>query len=311
MTKIDARPAFSALLILLLLSTACAALSNPVRADTAPSSPLTIFKLPMPATHAPTAPGCYTYVKQKWQATPCLPESQARAFPPPIQGGSLPIYGVQTATPTVGAVWSALTQANGMYDSISHKPDYSVQLNTNYFTGSNGHTDWVQLVTQAYFNAYYPALSYAGGCIWNNDLSNTPFQPTYPCVSLPYVNLNTTWQAFIELDIVPGGLQGTFELCGYPCVWGSVTVSDVYGLGSSGRWQQTSGTLLGYGLGSRAMFYSPAYLATDVVQGYPGNTHGQFISAIVTGESNNLNYVSYNYVGCSNGDCWTDTASSH
>jgi hypothetical protein len=80
-----------------------------------------------------------------------------------------------------------------------------------------------------------------------------------------------------------------------------VTAPDTYGLHS--QWTQVSGTILGIGGGSRAIFAHPTQVASNAGAYSSGLDSAQTFTAYVTGETNNLNYKSTSSTCYNNGYC--------
>ena len=132
---------------------------------------------------------------------------------------------------------------------------YSLQDNTNTFIGTNGHNDWVQFVYQ----------TTSGGtsgvaCIWQIDLT-LPNQQGYSptgCASggdLGSSDVNSgSPMCCVEGFELPGILaMAVSDVAGsaLAAVW-----PDLNGLQTGDNWNQASGSILGVGGGSRAVFAS-------------------------------------------------------
>jgi len=277
-----------------------------------PTPPGPMSAVPPP----PTAVGCYYYNNGTgWESAACTPA--ANVPPPPTEGGLYNIYGVSTTQSgvNVGYVWDSITTFTSEYDNICQSGAYSVQLNTNYFYPPNGHKDWVQftlsnLPSPCTINGkYYNASNQA--CIWQFDLTAFPNNPISWCYTLPSViGLSNTYRAQIEGQTVSGpNLQILVYVCTQGnCNYYSTSYIDNYGL--TGRWTTSSGTILGYGGGSQAVFGRPVGVSNYVSIGAPTLTSASGWSGISSGESNNLNYNSATYAGCTGNLCTEDTTSN-
>ncbi len=264
--------------------------------------------VPTPKAPAPPRkPGCYLYSSNRWVSNPCLSSTAVgRQGPPPrVAVGSAP-PGVTFA----GAKGSGSTALDGSYafdlgindpsgserDTSFGSNAWSLQDNTNFFTGSNGHTDWVQFVFQ-YFGSGTPNT-----CIWQIDVTVarathnvSGYNPTgcYAMSAGPETIWGWDWHNLgvpllgVETLTLSGELQAS--------VW-----PDIYGLESGHRWNAASGGILGAGGGSKAVF-SRGWQEDEAVgasdcdtffdpicnQGALPSGTSEFASG-VTGESSNL-----------------------
>jgi len=118
----------------------------------------------------PSDPGCYHYTKTEgWVSVPCLSQAQVQALPPP---GTNHIPGIEyrklgKATPKYPIISKAyvevtFVQFSGETDTSFGSGAFSIQTNTNLFTGLNKHLDWVQFVLQ-YFGGDSPPHAFAHG----------------------------------------------------------------------------------------------------------------------------------------------------
>ena len=293
-----------------------------------PVEPPSIFSNSKPA---PTAVGCYHYGQDDWENVTCLPSEEV------LRWGNLPgpFLGILSNTPpsppmtstrlTYGIVMVNIRYFGAEADTHTDPKDpyygahsdwYSIQLNTNTFTGSNGHRDWVQFTYQKYARADL--------CIWQIDLDVPNDQGYYNnCVSAPDVNLDEVyswqsangmgWESFIEGYVATGTLgQGSTPIIGiYAWLNGDgglfyMAAPDMFGLATANvGWVEASGGIMGSGNSAIANFYGTG-LQTDIgVSSCPNGGHlslwrdcgGQRIlggmtpqpGSQVTGESNNLN----------------------
>ena len=138
-------------------------------------------------------------------------------------------------------------------DTIKGPGGYSLQDNTNPFIGTNGHSDWVQFVYQT-TNGGTSGVA----CIWQIDLTLPNHQGYDPtgCASggdLGSSDVNSgSPMCCIEGFELPGMLaMAVSDLAGsaLAAVW-----PDLNGLEAGDNWNQASGSILGVGGGSRAVF---------------------------------------------------------
>jgi hypothetical protein len=96
----------------------------------------------------PNKVGCYEYTHDLWVSMPCLSPEKAASLPRPNEGGGFGVEGVRGGANILNAlhVGVTFTQFSGESDSQYGSNDWSIQANTNYFAGNNGHNDWVQFV---------------------------------------------------------------------------------------------------------------------------------------------------------------------
>jgi len=250
---------------------------------------------PLVPTSQPPGLGCWVYTVSSpvWVSVPCV-ESNATAS----QTNSTALaegsgFGVEGAKPSTtcciasGEEQVTFSQYSGEYDSGTNvQDDWSIQLNTNTFTGNNGQTDWVQF-------AYCQPCN--GGnylCVWQNDLSVTNGYHPGSCASISKQTLSSSYSAYVE-GAIPT-CYNCHDLSDEFCVSStctSVVQTDTYGLYNN-NWLHVSGDILGAGGGSEAVFTSP-------VSVYTGTTATEFqkfsitgITDYTTGEWNNLGYYS-------------------
>lgn len=293
-----------------------------------PSEPPSVFSSSKPA---PTAVGCYHYNQGEWENVTCLPSEEVLKWgnlPGPflgIQSHSSPSSPITPSTRlTYGIVMVNIRYFGAEADTHTDPKDpyygahsdwYSIQLNTNTFTGNNGHTDWVQFTYQKYARSTL--------CIWQIDLDVPNDQGYYNnCVSAPDVSLDEVhpwesasgmgWESFIEGYVATGSLgQGSTPIIGiYAWLNGDgglyyMAAPDMFGLATANvGWVEASGGIMGSGNSAIANFYGSG-LQTDIgVDSCPNGGHlslwqdcgGQQISggmtpqpgSQVTGESNSL-----------------------
>jgi hypothetical protein len=226
-----------------------------------------------PRTQPPQLPapprqiGCYRYTRAGgWRRVTCVAAAYVkRHFGIPLagtpgiqQGKELASGGFSQAGPSITLSQLdafSLIGAAVETDTSAGPGGYSLQDNTNTFAGSNGHNDWVQFVYQ----------TTSGGtsgvaCIWQIDLTlpnKKGYDPT-GCASggdLGSSDVNSgSPLCCIEGFELPGLLAMAVSDVGgsaLAAVW-----PDLNGLEAGDNWSQASGSILGVGGGSRAVFAS-------------------------------------------------------
>jgi hypothetical protein len=233
--------------------------------------------VPSPGTPSPKVPapprkqGCYLYSSDRWVSNPCLSSTTVlhRGAPPRVAVGAAP-PGITFA----GVKGSGSTALDGSYafdlginDASGSETDttygsnaWSVQDNTNFFKGNNGHTDWVQFAFQ-YFGSGTPQT-----CIWQVDVTvarathnKSGYNPT-GCYAMS-AGPETVWGwDFHNLGLPLLGVE-TLTISGeiQASVW-----PDIFGLQSKNNWNSASGGILGAGGGSQAVF-SPGWQEDEAV----------------------------------------------
>jgi hypothetical protein len=126
--------------------------------------------------------------------------------------------------------------------------NYSIQDNVN-FVGNNGQEDTVQFTDQAQpwgdLEAWFNQIYENNICVWQVDDPQQNYNSTCFTLLAPY------------LDMVQGFTRdnGTLETgVPYENGWIAVVASDQYGLEGGDRWNNSTGSLIGYGNGSQAVF---------------------------------------------------------
>ncbi|MDA4122484.1 MAG: hypothetical protein OK456_04795 [Thaumarchaeota archaeon] len=323
-----------AFFMLALLSSSGVALVLPFQgaaAVTSASSHLVIRSTPPPL---PDVEGCYTNTKLAatgqyggWKSVPCATPQQLANLQHPNEGnGNSPgIDGIQsepklvlphiTITPQLQSgfvgVWE-LPNFVSETDTRQGSGFYSIQLNTNEFAGSNGHTDAVQFTIQT-IPGYDTFV-----CVWNNYPGGNSYSKT--CVTASWTG--ASWPlgdcgscaAVIYGTVVPGTsnrqgfrptvLQAQAEMPWVGSTLYGVVAGDSYGLQKN--WLAGSGTILGQGGSSGAVFSAtdlsdPVTITQVTTSTCPQKTfwncsiilaqHGGLIDSGVTLEYNNLDPV--------------------
>lgn len=259
-----------------------------VNAQTTPSQ-----NHPLP----PNAVGCYVYTPSTgWATTQCAAEDQLKSIrknhPSEGDGSTYGVYGLRASGTTVNfgetdVKFSAYTSPE---NDLTYGTNYwSIQTNTNFFSGSNGLTDWDQFVYQN-----DPGNSSQNDiCIWQITGANTknPNFNNIHCVGTnlpPAQTLSSSYEAYTYGYYNSSNLTG--EFCTYSpsfkC-W-SVVTADSYGLGS--HWTDTSGTILGLANGSIADFTHTTTETTTVTSDPESSASGYTDGNAA--EQNNLSYSS-------------------
>jgi hypothetical protein len=237
----------------------------------------------------PREVGCYHYANGSWGSTPCLSPGPSAELPKPNEGGGWGVVGVHGGggDGREADVHLQFSQFSGESDSQYGSNDFSIQLNTNFFAGNNGHTDWVQFVEQNWPNRYGIFGGWAGLCIWQNDVTTQDYSD-HTCVNTNQEGLNNNYYATVWgwVDITYGRLNTQFCDNANNC-W-SVVQNDHKGL--IGRWTDSSGQILGMGNGSQANFNHPTSLSTQVQFWKSAVYSGFTYTDYTTGETNNLNW---------------------
>ncbi len=232
--------------------------------------------VPSPGTLSPKVPppprkqGCYLYSSDHWVSQSCLSSTTVlhQGPPPRVAVGQAP-PGITFA----GATGSNATALDGSYvfdlginDSSGSETDtsygsnaWSVQDNTNFFKGNNGHTDWVQFAFQ-YFGSGTPNT-----CIWQVDVTvarathNASGYDATGCYAMS-AGPETVWGWDLHNAGIPLLGVETVTVSGetQASVW-----PDLFGLESGHNWNAASGGILGAGGGSKAVF-SPGWQEDEV-----------------------------------------------
>jgi hypothetical protein len=206
----------------------------------------------------PQAAGCYRFNAtttniDAWRRVACdTPAYIKQHFPHPevLSGVSVATGGKsaggQTGAPIALSVLSAHPvdkQAGSETDSHYGANNYSLQDNA-FFKGSNGVEDGVQFTDQS-----YPSGSgYNNGvCVWQVDIPTQNY--TSNCSNI-LAGLHVIMvEGTVEVGLLTVGAEA--QAC---CRAVAVEVPDLYGLGAGDRWDNSSGSILGYGNGSQAVF---------------------------------------------------------
>lgn len=209
----------------------------------------------------------------------------------PMEGNT---YGVEGGNASNNGLNDAVVQvsfsqlASGESDNLWGSNAWSVQLNSNFFTGNNRLGDWIQFVLQNNIYNSSPTQRFARFGIWNvtnvygsaQIYSNTsvyfPIQTL--STSTSYSIAGTYGNSEIEGQLVISSPSNTYSYLVYQ--------PDKYGL--FGNWSSASGTILGGGGLSTADFKHPTTETTTVQISAPIITNAFTQMEYTTGEQNNL-----------------------
>lgn len=293
--------------VLLILSSPALAAAN----GSSPPSPPTI-----PA--APTGIGCYHYSNsdQAWQSASCETGSTGPGPLVPTEGGSSnSIYGVADAS-KVNSAWEEVyvEDMNTESDSIWGSNAYSVQLNTNTYTGTNGDSFWSQFTIQNYPNT----VVYGGNtynplyrlCIWQIDLSANSGNGNYAydCTPLSSQPLFAGYYAYLNASDTSGTITLTAQIWS-GSTWNDYSISESDLIALASHWYDASGTVVGASGGSEAEFTSYAFVDANIaVARSTSASAGNW--ADLTAESNNLAYTGTSYQGCTGSPGWCEEQTS-
>ncbi|HXW80382.1 MAG TPA: hypothetical protein VEJ84_12835 [Acidimicrobiales bacterium] len=222
------------------------------------------FRAPLP----PDTPGCYLYRRGgAWQREDCdTPEYIQQHIPHPetFEG---PFEDSTFRSPFVASTVQVTLKGVGGGEKDTQFGDNSFSIQDNvFFTGNNGLPDAVQFTNQAQPDGNVEAWSSQvftdNVCVWqildvevNGAVPSGNYNSTCYSVDTRYTGLV---QGFTRDN-------GTLE-AGVPYDGGVIAViaSDTYGLETGDRWDNSTGSILGYGNGSEAVFGGRAEAHTTV-----------------------------------------------
>ena len=213
------------------------------------NQPPSLPKRPPP----PSKAGCYQFRTDAWRPVACASQRYIRRHFRHLQlqdGISSVPVGSSPAAPSFvfGSIYFRFATVGTEKDAVVGPNAYSIQNNVT-FTGTNGDPDGIQFAEQAF------PKSPVGICIWQVKI--TPPQK-YPrtCATTSPVSapLAAGDSAIVNGYTRAGGLLAlSATVPGQPKVYG-VVHKDEYGL--AGRWKNISGSVLGWGNSSEAIFSS-------------------------------------------------------
>jgi hypothetical protein len=194
----------------------------------------------------PHVVGCYRYVNHTWVRVACDTQAFIKAhFPhPELLAGVGGRFKTSTSRFTLSVVSAKAinTQGGSESDSSAGAGAYSLQDNA-FFTGGNGQPDGVQFTDQT---ELFLGTRLNGVCVWQVDITTQNYASN--CSSI----LSGHQVQYVE-GVAEGGTLTVAAASGSS--WAVATVvPDTYGLGVGHRWNNSSGSILGYGGGSEAVF---------------------------------------------------------
>jgi hypothetical protein len=235
-----------------------------------------VARVPSP----PDKEGCYHYDSGSWKATQCTSDADAKRLHHP----ALP-YAINSDHRTVGSggrTGAPLSLVSGsldlyfdivgsMSDSLWGANAYGIQLNTNTFTGNNGHTIGVQFTYQSSPNNSEEL------CIWRNDVTVMDYSHV-KCIPVERdrrPGLIAGDEPRIEASIKPNKKLSIVAYLpwakGGPSKPWALVAEDIYGLADN--WTQVSGSVMGEGDSSYLTFTDYAEVTTTLTASTcPGDT---------------------------------------
>jgi hypothetical protein len=239
-------------------------LSNPPSFPRPRSLPRPPVKAPLP----PDTPGCYRYLPgAAWQTVDCdTPEYIQEHVPhPEIEPGPFENSGFHVPF-VASTVRVELANVGPENDTQFGADNYSIQDNV-FFTGDNGQSDTVQFTDQAQpdgnLQAWFNQVYSNNICVWQVDNPQQNYDSTCYTIDAPYIDMvqgftrdNGTLESGVP---VPLG-HGSYE-------WVAVVAQDDYNLEAGDRWDNSTGSILGYGNGSEAVFAGNEIEANTTVDG--------------------------------------------
>jgi hypothetical protein len=214
-------------------------------------------KLPPP----PPRVGCYRFRTDAWLRVACATQKYVRShFPhPELEDGvfSSPVEQPPAAPSFVFGSLSLRFVKVGSEEDIYINPktkvvtrtpnSWSIQNNA-IFVGSNKQEDGIQFAEQS------PRKGPVGICIWQVDITTQTYPTTCTTTSPVSVPLTAGDTANLSGYIRAGGLLAFVATAPGRAKAYAVVAKDKYGL--AGRWQNITGSILGFGEGSHAEFSS-------------------------------------------------------
>lgn len=201
-----------------------------------------------------------------------------------VEGGNASNKGIDTAYVQV-----SFSQLSGESDNYYGTGAWSVQLNTNFFYGTNNKWDWIQFVDMNNVYNSSPTQRFDMFGIWNVTGVSNPLTAIYSVtpVYIPIGYLSTATSYTITGGFYNGEIEGEFTISSPSQTTNYFLYQpDTYGL--SGKWSSASGTILGGANGSTADFVHPTTETTTVVIEAPTISSAFIQKNYDTGEQNNL-----------------------
>jgi hypothetical protein len=222
----------------------------------------------------PAKAGCFQYGPSGWKEVGCATEEYVRKHYPHLQLQNAiistpPRGGGGTGSPLVyGVVDLSFRAVGSITDNKFGANFFSIQNNTNIFTGNNGHNAAVQF-------AVSHQSSESGVCVWNVDVTTQNYNTSCATVS------NTRTGGFaagddprIEGRVLPGGLLSVTAYLPWVQSGTSSPIAvngpDTYGLAAN--WTTATGAVLGFGNASKLTFSSADIWARIAVSTCQGDT---------------------------------------
>lgn len=259
---------------------------------------------PFVAPPMPNAIGCYHFTKETgWKNIACLSADELKLVRHPYEGASYGVLGESASgTQSFGETDVKFTTYNGETDNKTNTSDtWSIQVNTNQWTIS-GTTYQVQFTEQN-----EPGVSSNEvACVWQVKVAPSPQVYNHQCVAVPQQTLSSSFEGYVQGTVQSGDNLQT-EYC-------NPSISQCYGVITSDlnqlntHWTTTSGTILGEGNSSQAVFTSPTSETTKVETG-PA-TSVSTITDYSTQETNNLGYGTSS-TSCSSNICTLTVTSTN
>jgi hypothetical protein len=234
------------------LSIAAAAPALASAASRTPAAPASAQTAAIKLPPLPTKVGCYRRINDVWLRVACESAAYIRAHVPHPELED----GIASSTSSPGPSFKAgYIQLLGFHtgtetDSKAGTDAFSIQDNTNTYTGTNGATDADQFTDQS-------QLGYEDNvCVWQVKVSGKQ-KYTATCVAAPFTGTRGLSMFFlaplVEGTVEKGGKIATFAYLPWSVTSSFmyvVVAKDLYGL--AGHWHNNSGALLGLGNGSHA-----------------------------------------------------------
>lgn len=260
--------------------------------------------IPFAVPPMPNAIGCYHYAKEiGWQNTRCLSPDELKQVRHPNEGAGNGVLGEQASgAQSFGETDVKFTTYSGETDSGTNTANtWSIQTNTNQWAIS-GITWQVQFTEEN-----EPGVSSNEvACVWQIEVAPVQNYSDHQCVAVPQQTLSSSFEGYVQGTVQSGDNLQT-EYC-------NPSISQCYGVITGDRhqlnthWTTNSGTILGEGASSQAMFTSPTSETTNVETG--PTTSANQINDTSTQETNNLKYGTPS-MSCSSNLCTLSITSTN